>query len=195
MTLSLGQSIYNFDKEVFNWLQVNYSGQWLGEYLVYAGSIYFWAPLWAFTAILIVLAKPERGAWNIFFGAGAFVLSYQLSMIIGTIVKHPPPFEMVYAATKFKMAAFQDEFMYSLPDWASASSMAIFAYARVRLNSLGRRFPRIHIFFLPVFFMARVIPGYAFPLDVLMGFVLGWAVGYICAKLAQKSDGVVNGAG
>ena len=90
MTWSFGQSIYNLDKELFNWLQVNYSGQWLGDYLVYAGSMYFWMPLWAFIAILLFLAKPERGAWNIFFAGGAFVLSYQISTILGTLVQHPP---------------------------------------------------------------------------------------------------------
>lgn len=188
MTWSFGESIFNLDKSLFNWLQVNYSGQWLGDYLVYSGSVYFWVPVWTFVAILLVLARPERAAWNIFFGAGAFILSYQAAMIVGAIVKHPPPFEVVYAFSKFKMPAFQDEFMYSLPDWASAASCAVLAYSHRRLKSLGKKLPVALYVFLPIFFFSRVLPGYAFPFDVLMGFVLGMLVGWLCAKLAENFD-------
>lgn len=188
---SIGEMINGLDRSLFEALQT-----WLGqgafaERMFFVGNLYFWTPLFAFLAVLLYQMEPRRGAWNILFGFGVFVLSYQAATVLSVMIGQPAPY--VFAALEgVKMPAFVEVVHFSLPDWATAALTGSIVFVGHRIRSHGGHMPWI-VFLLPIFFcLGRILPGYAFPLDALTGILIGSFVGFLFNKLAQNFE-VVTG--
>lgn len=192
MTWSLGESIFRFDIQFFNWIHRNYVGAWTEQFFVFMGNPFFWMPLWTFLGILLAFAKPKRALWHIFFGFGAYVISYQAAYVISMMVGRMPPYQVIYEARGWQMAAYSFPYFPSMPDWASASIAALICYAIGMGRHLGIYIPKLIWVILPVFTIARVVPGYAYPLDTIAGYILGWLLGFLFVKIAKNLPYVMN---
>lgn len=183
--------IRQLDLALFEGIQNWLGGGSFAFRMVYVGSLYFWMPFFAFLAVAVFQASPRRGAWNIFFGLACFVLAYQAATLISVLVGHPAPY--VFAALEgVRMPAFQEVVYFSLPDWAPASLVATMTFALRRCRGYGLSLSRF-LWLIPAFFvLARILPGYAYPLDALTGVLIGAGMGYLVDKLAQNF-GVVMG--
>ncbi len=186
MRWSILESIFLADQQLFNWFHRNYVGSWTGDFLVYLANPFFWTPLWAFLAIYIVLNRTKRSGWYLFFGFGTYVVTYQAAYVLSVLIGRMPPYFDVYQARGFELAAYSFPYFPSMPDWASASLYATIAYAAGMGKTLGYKLPRPVWWILAIFFLARVVPGFAYPLDVALGYLLGAAMAFLFVKLAQN---------
>lgn len=192
MANGIGEFVYETDKALFYWLQDTLLAQWMGSWGVYLGNIYFWTPVFIFLLLLMILNRPHRGSWNVFFALGVVVVTYQASVILSGFISHPPPYYF-YALEGIRLPAFQVEATYSLPDWPMAAFYALFSLIRIRMKSQRNRMP-VYFWLAPVlFFLFRLLAGFAFPVDLLTSVILGAFIAFLMARLADGVDVLLDG--
>ena len=192
MAGSLGEIVYTTDKAIFNWLQETMLAEWLGEESVYLGNVYFWTPFFIFLGAMMLQAKRSRAGWNVFFALGTVIVAYQAAFLLSMFLRHPAPY---YFAIKNEIVlpAFRFDVQYSLPDWPMTTFFALFTFINKRLRKYRSPLPIYVWLAVPLFVLFRLLPGYAFPIDLLTSIVLGHLIAFPMIKLAEGVDVILDG--
>ena len=192
MAAGIGEYVYEADKALFNWLQHTMVADWLGGSSVYLGNVYFWTPFFVFCGVLVIMANPKRGGWNVFFALGTVIVAYQASVLLSSFLRHPPPYYFA-AMEGIRLPAFTVEATFSLPDWPMAAFFGLFAFLKGRLRRYRRPFPRI-LWLGPILFLFfRLLAGYAYPVDLLTSILIGFFMAFLMGKLAEGVDMLMEG--
>lgn len=189
---SIGQAIYLLDKAIFAWLRTTFGSETLDNVLVYIGNFYFWTPLLIFLAVVLYTSRGKGAALNLLYGVGTVVLSYQAGFLLSYLFKQPAPYVIEHILHSNTLPAFQNEYSYSFPDWPTAAICSAIAFCRHRVRSAGAYFPQGLMFLVWIMAFSRVYSGYAYPYDILAGWLLGLGIAFLLRMLAQNMDLVIK---
>lgn len=192
MAASIGEFVYTTDKAIFNWLQDTLLADLLGAPSVYLGNIYFWTPFFIFIGALMVQSMIRRGGWNVFFALGTVIVAYQASVLLGSFLRHPPPY--YFAALEGDLLpAFQMDYSFSLPDWPMATFFGLISYVAIRMRRYRKPLPWV-LWLAPfLFLLFRMLSGSAFPVDLLTSIILGHFIAFLMGKLSEGVDVILEG--
>ncbi len=192
MAGGLGEFIYNTDKAIFNWLQHTWLAEWLGDASVLLGNVYFWTPFFIFLFALLVQSRTKSGGWNIFFALGTVVVAYQASVLLSSVLRHPPPYYFA-ALEGIRLPAFQVDASYSLPDWSMTCFFGLFAFVKNRMRRYSKPLPNIFWLAPILFFLFRLLPGYSFPIDLITSVILGHFIAFLMGKMSEGVEVILEG--
>jgi membrane-associated phospholipid phosphatase len=189
---SIGQRIYLFDKELFGAIRRGFGSEFWDGVLVYVASLYFWTPLIIFLLVLLYNASERGRALNVLYGLGAIVLAYQSGYLLSYIFHQPAPYVVEHLVHNIQLPAFRNSYAFSFPDWPTAALTAVIAFTRFRVRFSGGFFPKGMMVAVLVLGFCRIQAGYAYPYDILGGWVLGQAVAFILRLFSRNLDLILS---
>lgn len=189
---SIGQRIYQFDKELFAAIRQGFAGDFWDGVLVYVGSLYFWTPLIVFLMVLLYRASERGRALNVLYGLGAIVLAYQSGYLLSYVFHQPAPYVVEHLLHNVQLPAFRNSYAFSFPDWPTAALTAVVAFTRFRVRFSGGYFPKGMMVAVLLMAFCRVHAGYAYPYDVIGGWVLGQCVAFILRLFSRNLDLILS---
>lgn len=184
--------IYLLDKAAFVGLRNSLGGGWVDDLTVLMGNLVFWTPLFIFLAIYMALAKERQLVLNIFFGLAAFVLAFQVAILLSRVFEQPAPYVVESIVHNLRLPAFSDYYAVNLPDWTLAAMVAAIRYTKLRLRGTGSPLPALFFIFPLMMCFARIIPGYAYPMDVITGWLIGLLIAFFMHHFARNVEVVMN---
>ena len=190
---SLAKTIYDLDKSIFHRFRDLFGDTFVDDWTVISGIWVFWVPLLVFLAVLIYSSRKELRFLNLFFLFATFVLAYQSASILSMIFMQPAPFVVENILFGHQLPAFTPDYhIFSLPDWTTAAFAASIHFARLRLRGSNTPLPTWVMFVFPILTLSRIIPGYAYPMDVLAGVLLGSLIGFFMHQFARSVEIVLK---
>lgn len=191
---TLARLIYNLDKAIFQWLRFVAGDTFLDDWTVISGIWVFWTPLFIFLGVLIYNGRPKMRLLNVFFGLSAFILAFQAAVLLSMIFLQPAPYVVENIMHGSVLPAFRPEYSFNLPDWTTAVVAASLHYARLRLRDTESPVPGWTRLVLPILVFSRVLPGYAYPVDALVGVLVGTLMGFLMHQFARSLEVVMRKA-
>ncbi|MCB9233067.1 MAG: hypothetical protein H6581_15525 [Bacteroidia bacterium] len=182
-------AIYNFDIRLYLWLRGALFSPFMESFAKILGNPYGWMPVFAMVAALLYVHRPQKLGRDLFFGLVAFVLSYQVSQVLGYFVqrKSPASLESIIRAADGEEILLQlDDF--SFPDWAVAAMAGVLIFVRLRMEEKRRFLVLLAGFSLGLLILCRVYSGQCFPLDAVGGLLVGMLMGILSARVAAGMD-------
>ncbi|MEM7037954.1 MAG: hypothetical protein AAF570_13305, partial [Bacteroidota bacterium] len=184
----IGKMIYDFDMGSFEGIQRLFGSEFADNWMIYVGNLFFWTPLFVFVLVMLFRAKREVRWLNLLFAAGSFVLSYQCAILLGRMFARPAPFHVESLFLLRPIPELSIHNMYSLPDWAIAATFATLLFSHVRIRAAGQPFPIILWSVLVIPVIARIYAGYAYPVDIILGMILGIIIGQFMVHFARNVE-------
>lgn len=184
--------IYLLDKAAFVGIRNTLGGGWVDDLTVLMGNLVFWTPLFVFLGMYMILTIERKLVLNLFFGLASFVLAFQVAILLSRVFEQPAPYVVESIVHDLRLPAFSDYYAVNLPDWTVAAMVASIRYTRLRMRVVGSPLPSlIYIFPLALCF-ARIIPGYAYPMDTITGWLVGLLIAFFMHQLARNVVVVLN---
>ncbi|MEM0998943.1 MAG: hypothetical protein AAGN35_17930 [Bacteroidota bacterium] len=188
----IAEIIYVLDKATFAGIRRAFGGGWLDDFAVFAGNIIFWMPLFALLAIYLSMSRPRSWWLELFFGLATFIISFQLATILSRFFAQPPPYVVESILHGTQLPAFINEYTFNLPDWSVAGMVGVVRFTRLRLRGTSTPLP-VWIVVFPLWLgFSRILPGYAYPMDVLSGWFLGSLLGFFMHHVARNVTVLAN---
>jgi membrane-associated phospholipid phosphatase len=184
--------LYLLDKAAFVGLRNSLGGGWVDDLTVLMGNLVFWTPLFIFLALYLTLSVERNLVLNLFFGLAAFVLSFQVAILLSRVFEQPAPYVVESIVHNLRLPAFSDNYAVNLPDWTVAAMVGAIRYTRLRLRGSGFPLPGWFFIFPLALCFARIIPGYAYPMDVITGWLIGLLIAFFMHHFARNVVVVMN---
>ena len=151
-----------------------------------AGNIVFWMPLFAMLAIYLSMSRPMNWWLEVFFGVAGFILAFQVATLLSRVFAQPAPYVVENILHGTRLPAFVNEYAFNLPDWTVAAMVATIRYTRLRLRNAMQPLPGWFVLFPLLLGFSRILPGYAYPMDVLSGWMIGMVIAFFMHHVARN---------
>lgn len=184
--------ILEYDKALFRVLNGKWHSPFFDIVMPYLRNALFWAPLYLFLALLVLINFRKTGwVWSLFLiftGAISDVISSRL--IKENVLRLRPNNDPDLADTIRVLVAYRPQ----SSSFTSSHAFTHFAMATFLFLTLKEKFGNwTLLLFAWAFFVsyAQVYVGVHFPLDVTCGGLFGIFVGYLLGKLFNKKFGLL----
>ena len=173
------------------WLFFHINGQWhtgfLDAVLPWMRNPYFWAPLYMFLLVFMVLQFRIRGVWWLLFFLGTFGITDSISShLIKFWVKRLRPCNDPLTAHFTRMLVPCGSGL-SFPSSHAANHFGLAMFIWISLHRLLGPWVSVAFFWAFVVSYSQIYVGLHYPADVLAGAVLGlmagWATGTIFLRV------------
>lgn len=180
------EALLHFDARLFFHINGQWHNAFLDAVLPFVRNQYFWAPFYLFLLVFMPLNFQRRGFyWILFFLIGFACTDYISSSIIKPLVARPRPCNDPFVAhfTRLLVDCGSGK---SFPSSHAANhfGMAAFMYFTLR-KDLGKW---CWVFFIWAFLIAyaQLYVGVHYPLDIVVGTLLGLLVGSKVANIFNR---------
>ncbi|NDV69069.1 phosphatase PAP2 family protein [Dysgonomonas sp. 25] len=184
MTMTFIEQLIEKDKELFLWINDKHLS-WLDPIMLFISSSYTWAVVCVLVIAFLVYKKGRIGIW----GSAFLVLSLGMNSIVNYIVKvivaRPRPinnelFDDVIHAIQ------NHEHSYSFYSSHSSNSFCLVIFTALFLRN--KYYTVLMSFWAVVVAYSRVYVGKHYPLDILVGTIMGCVFGYIGYRIYKELD-------
>jgi membrane-associated phospholipid phosphatase len=190
----ISEIIYLLDKATFIGIRQSLGGGWLDELTTLSGNIVFWMPLFALLVIYLSMSRPRIWWLEVFFGMAAFIMAFQIATLLSRVFVQPAPYVVENILHGTRLPAFVNEYAFNLPDWTMASMVATIRYTRLRLRNSMFPLPGWLVLFPLFLAFSRILPGYAYPMDVLSGWMIGMIIAFFMHHVARNVTVLAGGS-
>jgi membrane-associated phospholipid phosphatase len=175
--------IVYYDKALFKIINANLHNSFFDWIMPWLRNSQMWIPLYLFIILFVLVNYKKEGVWIIVFCIITVVLTDTLSSkIIKPYFGRVRPCNDPTMLTQLRFLLKYKPINGSFTSSHAANHFGIAAFLYFTLQSyLGKW---VLLFFLWAFSIsfAQVYVGVHFPLDIVAGGLLGFVIGYLCAK-------------
>ncbi len=190
---SIWQQLDNLDKSLFIKINTLWTNPVLDSTLPYFANILFWAPLFVFILVLIIINYSEEGwFWCISFFCTIALADLLSDGFIKNIVKRLSPCIDPALAGNSKLLLNHCNTVYSFTSTEAAIYFGLATFGSITLYPIIKRWIYLIYFWAIFISYAQVYVGVCYPLDFLGGAGLGVLAGLLTAWIFNKRAGALN---
>jgi membrane-associated phospholipid phosphatase len=179
--------LIQLDRELFKYLNDHWHTSFGDWFLPLMRNSATWIPLYVFMLVFILLNTGKNKWWWVAFAAATVILS---NFVSSDLIKHNVMRVRPCRDLEFKnQINFLIGYMPQSSSFTSSHSCNHFAMAAFFFFTLQKFIGKIAWVFFAwagIIGVAQVYVSVHFPLDVFCGAVIGFILGYLCAKLFNK---------
>ena len=194
--MSLMQQILQWDRELFNKVNGEWTNSFLDLVLPYTRNAVVWAPFYLFFIVFVTVNYKRTGLFWILFGILAIATTDLVSswVIKENFFRLRPCGDPELAGTvRFLVNYCPQSSSFTSSHAANHFALAIFIFITLK-NYMGKWLWLIFIWAFIISY-AQVYVGVHYPLDIICGGIVGSIIGYGAAKMFTKNFMFANWQG
>ena len=151
-----------------------------------------WAPLYLFLAVFVGINFKKTGWWWIFFFAVTVIITDFISstLIKENIIRLRPCNNPDYTSWLHVMVAYRPRSS-SFTSSHAANHFGLATFFFLTLRKHFGKWPSLFFIWAALICYAQVYVGVHYPLDVVVGSMIGLVIGYLSGSLFNKKYGLV----
>lgn len=190
LLLSIWQSLNDWDRQLFLFLNHKLANPFFDIVLPYLRNSVFWAPLYLFILAFVVFNYGKKGWW----WALLFLSTVAVSDLLGTYafketIQRLRPCNDPMLMDKVRLVIERCPGGYSFVSNHAANHFGLATYTFLSFRTVFGRWMYLAYAWALAIVFAQVYSGVHYPLDVLAGALLGVGAGYLTASVYRANFG------
>lgn len=191
--ISLLTNILEADKRLFMALNSGFTHPWLDVFLPFVRNSLFWAPLYVFLVVFVVLNFGKKGLlWSL-----AFLCCLAITDLIGTYifkvnVDRLRPCQDPYFFHQVRLLLKQCSGSSSFISNHAANHFGLSVFMVLTFRPLLGKWAYLIVTWGFLIAYAQVYVGVHYPLDVIAGGLVGSLAGVVVARLYHRNVGFIS---
>ncbi len=193
LAITFWQKLEHWDQQVFIKLNGEWTNPFLDSVMPYMRSSVYWAPLYLFVLVFVLLNYQKRGLWWILL----FLSTVALTDMTGTnafkqIIQRLRPCNDPDFPVPVRLLLKQCASGYSFISNHAANHFGMAMFIFITFRHVLKKWAWIAMLWAALISYAQVYVGVHYPLDVLAGALTGLGWGYLIGSSFNKRFGFTN---
>ena len=192
LTISFWQRLEEWDRSVFLFLNRNLANPVFDAVLPFFRDSVFWAPLYLFILVFIMLNFGKKGLW---WGI-AFLSTVAIADLLGTYafkenIQRIRPCNDPLFSGQVRLLLQRCPGGYSFLSNHAANHFGLAAFMVLSFKPIFKQWVYLAYLWALLISFAQIYVGAHYPLDILAGALLGMAAGYLTASVYRHNFGAL----